>query len=351
MDTQVRPLSLISTGMITAVGGDSAMCAAAVKAGIAGQKESGYFNKRNKPIRMASIPDGALAPLEESLAPVLKGLSESHSYILRIASQSLLECLATFTPPDPVPVFMACPEVIPGSAPRVHSGFIKHLQKQSQANIDVQASRLTFTGRPGGIEMIELAFKYLEATGRDFVLVGGVDSYRYCLQQLGVLDSEDRLLVQGALDGFIPGDAGGFLLLASPAAAQKYDLSPILNIAYPGNAQESGHRYSSEPYRGDGLASAVKKALSQAPDAQVSAIYTSMNGESFASKELGVAMMRNQDRLAENTDIKHPADCLGDIGAAFGPVLLGLASKTRSCSSLVYGSADGPYRAAVFAWK
>lgn len=351
MDIQASSLSLVSTGAITAIGGNSAMCAASVNAGVAGQKESGYFNKRNKPIRMANIPDDALDPLNEGLAPMVQGLSQSHTHMVRIASQALLECLATFTPTDPVPVFMACPETIPTTNPRVHSGFINHLQIQSQANIDLQNSRLTFTGRPGGIEMIELAFKYLEATGRDFVLVGGVDSYKYCPQQLGVLDNEDRLLVEGAGDGFVPGEAGGFLLLASPAAAQEHDLTPTLHIAYPGSAQEPGHRYSPEPYRGDGLAAAFQKALAAIPAARVEAIYTSMNGEAFASKELGVAMMRSQSRLSENTEIKHPADCFGDIGAAFGPVLLGLMSRTSQCSGLAYGSSDGPYRAAVFAWK
>jgi 3-oxoacyl-[acyl-carrier-protein] synthase I len=351
MDINAPVLSLISTGMITAVGGNSAMCAAAVNAGVAGQRESGYVNKRNVPIRMASIPDGALEPLNESLVPVVSGLSKSHSYMLRIASQALRECVAAYTPADPVPVFIACPETIPGTPSTLNPGFIKHLQMQSKANLDLQNSRLTFTGRAGGFEMVDLAFKYLDATGSDFVIVGGVDSYKYCLQQLGVLDSEDRLSVEGSVDGFIPGDAGGFLLLASAAAVQKYGLTPILSVAYPGSAKELGHRYSSEPCRGDGLAEAFQKALSPVSGVQVDAIYTSMNGESFASKELGVAMMRNHNKLGENIEIKHPADCFGDIGAAFGPVLLGLMSRTNKCSSLAYCSADGPYRSAVFAWK
>lgn len=351
MDIQVPALSLISTGMITAIGGNSIMCSAAVNAGISGERESQYFNKRNKPIRMACIPEDALDPRDEEISPVAGNLSESHSYLLRIASKALVECLTLFNPKEPLPVFMACPENIPGTTNRVHPGFLKHLQIQSKANIDIQSSRMTFTGRAGGFEMIELAFKYLDSTKRDFVLVGGVDSYKYCLQHLSVLDNEDRLLVEGSGDGFIPGDAGGFLLLAMPAALEKYNLSPILSIARPASAQEPGHRYATEPYLGTGLASAFQQALTDVPTGEVSTIYSSMNGEGFASKELGVAMTRSQNKFSKNIEIKHPADCFGDIGAAFGPVLLGLMSRTKRCSGLAYGSADGPYRSAVFAWK
>jgi len=351
METKAPALALISTGMITAIGANTTMSAAAVNAGISSQTESHYFNKRNKPIRLASIPEGALDPLDNNLDPAVEKCSENHWYLVRIAAQALRECLECFAPNDPVPVFLACPEVLPNTSNRVRPSFLKHLQIQSKANIDLTNSKLTYTGRAGGLEMIELAFKFLDATGRDFVLVGGVDSYRYCLQQLSILDSEDRLLVYGSGDGFIPGDAGGFLLLASPTAVQKYQLSPLLNIACPACDHEPGHRYSEEPYRGDGLAAAFRKALANAPGAQIDAVYSSMNGESLASKELGVAMVRNAQRFVPNTPIKHPADCFGDIGAAFGPVLLGLMSKTKACSSLAYCSADGPYRSAVVAWK
>lgn len=351
MEIEVSTLSLISTGMITAIGANTAMTAASVNASVSGQSESSYYNKRNRPIRLASIPEGALAPIDKNIKSSAEKHSESHTYLLRIASQALLECLACYTPEDPVPIFMACPEVIPSTTNRVHPGFLKHLQIQSKANIDIPNSKLTFTGRPGGLEMIELAFKFFDATGRDFALVGGVDSYKYCLQQLSILDGDDRLLVQGSGEGFIPGDAGGFLLLASPAAVKKYGLSPLLNIACPASAQEPGHRYSEAVYRGDGLATAFQEALLNAPGVQIDEIYTSMNGESFASKELGVAMIRNSQRLGDDTKILHPADCFGDIGAAFGPILLGLMSRKKACTSLAYGSADGPYRTAVVAWK
>jgi len=344
-------LALISTGMITAVGANTLMNAASVAAGISGVSESPYFNKRNRPIRLVSIPEGALGQIDISLGAALEECSESHRYLLRIASRALRECLQGFNFDHPIPVFLACPEILPNTTNRIHPKFLEHLQIQSKINIDLPNSRLTYTGRAGGIEMIELAFKYLSVTAAGVVLVGGVDSCRYCLQQLSILDSEDRLLVYGSGDGFIPGDAGGFLLLATPAAVQRYRLSSLLNICRPGCAREPGHRFSKEPYRGDGLADAFRSALANAPNIHIHSIYTSMNGESLASKELGVAMVRNAQRFVPSAEIKHPADCFGDIGAAFGPVLLGLMSKTRACSSLAYCSADGPYRSAVVAWK
>jgi len=350
MKNDSETLSLISTGMITANGGNTAMVAASVKAGITCINETHYYNKRNKAIRMAVIPDEGLAHLDEDLNPVQQ-FKQSHTYLLQVASQALLECLQTYTPDEAVPIFMSCPEITPGTTSKINADFIKHLQIQSKANIDLQNSKLFYTGRAGGFQAIELAFKFLQETGREFVLVGGVDSYQHCLQQLSMLDNEDRLLVEDSLDGFIPGDAGGFLLLASNEAREKRTLKSCLTIGYPSSTQEAGHRYSETPYLGDGLASAFQQALTYAPNVQINSLYCSMNGESFGSKEFGVALTRNSKRLASDIDIKHPADCFGDIGAAFGPVLLGLLSQTNSCSSLAYCSSDGAYRSAVCAWK
>ncbi|HWV13824.1 MAG TPA: hypothetical protein VN030_00220 [Cellvibrio sp.] len=350
MDIKQQRLYLIASGMINAVGANAAMVNAAINAGISGYQLTACFNKRRKPIRMANIPSDVLEPLDEGLAEVAQ-VHPGHAHMVRIASQALRECLANYTGTRPIPLFMSCPETIPRANPRIHQDFIQHLQIQSKANIDIKNSRKFATGRAGGFQALESAFQYLASAENEFSLVGGVDSYQYCLQQLSVLDDEDRLLVEEAAEGFVPGEAGAFVLLASAKTLEKYQLSSALTIAYPCEASEKGHRYSQQPYSGDGLANAFHGALANAPELAVGTIYTSLNGENFGSKEMGVALMRNSGRISADVVIKHPADCFGDIGAAFGPVLLGLMGKAKTCSAIAYCSSDTEYRSAVCAWK
>lgn len=119
---------------------------------------------------------------------------------------------------------------------------------------------------------VEAAHKYL-AEGGDYVLIGGVDTY-LDLKLLSRLDAEDRLVLNGAKDGFFPGEGAAFLLLASERVKAELP-APRIHLARPGFAEEKGHRYNGDPYLGEGLAAAVKQACEHAPG-QVDAVWTSM---------------------------------------------------------------------------
>ena len=169
---------------------------------------------------------------------------------------------------------------------------------------------------------------------------------------LEYLLQNDRLLAGKNVDGFIPGEGAAFLLLARqpaplyPGAARPVSLSEV------GLASEPGHRGSAEPYRGDGLAQACASALARAAAPKIQTLFSSMNGEHFFIKEHGVAMIRNSEYLADNLKVEHPADSFGDLGAAFGPVAIGLTAvhvlngKLRP-PCLVCCSSDKDARAAV----
>lgn len=142
------------------------------------------------------------------------------------------------------------------------------------------------------------------------------------------------------------------MLLATEQGMDRLGQAPLCTLARPGWANEPGHRYSPEPYRGDGLAQAWAQALEPLPGAMIRTVYSSMNGEHFWAKEHGVAMTRCHHRLDDKVVHEHPGDCVGDLGAAVGPVMIGLAAlglregKTRG-PVLVYGSSDLAHRAAV----
>jgi 3-oxoacyl-[acyl-carrier-protein] synthase I len=333
------------TGMITSIGCNAQMTAASVLAGISRYQYSDYRNKDLKPIKVAPVPDEALAPLNEAL--LTSGVAAHWQQLLRLADPALKECLSSRQFDQPIPLFLAVPETLPGLSAAVPAKFIKYLKLQTNAPLDPAQSRMFATGRAGGLHAIDLAFKYFEATGRDYVLIGGVDTYRYALKQLGTLDMYDRLAAEGVADGYAPGEAAGFLLLTSQKALAAQIQDRFLTLYQPGLGSEQGHWFSNDSYTGDGLSRAVEAALRANPGASIKTIYTSLNGERFGSKELGVALTRNTSSFSDDLKIEHPADCFGDIGAAFAPVLLGIMNRTVRTEALSYCSSDGEYRAAI----
>ena len=77
-----------------------------------------------------------------------------------------------------------------------------------------------------------------------------------------------------------------------------------------------------------------------------------MNGENFGAKEWGVAHARNSGAIDPGFVLEHPADCVGDTGAACGPLLMAIAAmglRERQIASpvLVYCSSDGATRGAL----
>ncbi len=343
--SQLEKLYIVATGMLTSVGYNTAMTAASVNAGISGVQESKHMNKRGKAMKMACIPNDALPPLNEQLL-ACSDITAIDQQLLRMCESPLQETLGTLKVTQEIPLFLASTEPVNSGKP-VCDKFIQYLCIQAGVKLDIPSSQVLPTGKAAGIEAINLAFEYIAMTNADFVVVGGVDSYQYNLMQLGLLDQQDRILAEQIMDGFAPGEAAGFILLASEEAKQKYKLQSKLTLYEPGLAEEEGHRYSEEPYKGNGLAAAFTQAIANGPQLPIHSIHASLSGENFGVKEYGVAMMRNSKVINGDAALEHPADCLGDVNAAFAPILLALMAHNNSGSALAYCASEGPNRAAI----
>jgi 3-oxoacyl-[acyl-carrier-protein] synthase-1 len=186
------------------------------------------------------------------------------------------------------------------------------------------------------------------------VLVGGVDTYWDALL-LAHLDAEERLKARERLsDGFTPGEGAAFLLLGRAGEAAKIARLPLARILGAGRGREPGHRYSPEPYLGEGLAQSFQHLFERLPASipKVGRVYAGFNGESFWTKEWGVAYLRHSRHFEPGFRIEHPAEFTGDLGAALGPVMLvaaalGLHRGYRQGTCLVWSSSDREERAAV----
>lgn len=336
-------------GMITSIGGSAETTAAAVRARRKGMRTSSLINKKYLAMTMATVPEAAMPDIKLSSNDAI-GKQTRYRRMLRLGAAALTDAMQVTPGPAPIPLFLAGPENLHPYLSPMDGSFIRHLVTASEAKIDLANSRLICTGRAGGVATIELAFRYMEQTKQPFAMVGGVDSY-IDLDFLGALERDDRVSAINNMDGFVPGEGAGFLLLASEHALPSLRIRPFGAVSYPGLAKEPGHRYSTEPYRGDGLVEAFRRAIENGSGQPIQTIYSSLNGEHFGAKEFGVATIRNGNTLDQNARHEHPADGFGDIGAAFAPILIGLAALDlqkgwRQGPALVYCSSDGEHRGA-----
>lgn len=338
-----QQLYIDAVSMITPIGANASMTFAAVRAGASAYRESSILGTSFEPLKIARvpIPDGSLEIPE---LPVERALYQQHrpQRVLGLAISALNDILP-FCPTQPLPLFMAGPEAYPLGA--VDGHFIQLLSQAVPSRIDVRSSRLIATGRPGGLQAVHLAFEYLSQTGAPHVLIGGADSL-IDLAAMGWWDSEDRISSVNTADGFVPGEGAAFILLSANSSQRSLGA-----VGLPGIAREPGHRYSEKPYLGQGMADAFRLALHKYQGDPIETIYSSINGESFGAKEHGVAFTRSHQHLSSSFEVQHPADCFGDLGAAIGPALIGLAvggirsGKVRG-PAMVCCAADHETRAA-----
>lgn len=337
--SQLDKLHIAATGMITPVGMNTAMTAASVKAGINVYQSSTIYDEYFSPIHMTQVPEDALPPLSLQLKNQL-GINARQARMLRLAQPALREVLTGIT--SPLPLFMAGPEPLPNRPLPMRSVFLKHLQVQTGFSFDLDASKVFPMGRAAAFFALEYAFNFLASSDQELALVGGVDTYWHPMT-LAALAKDKRLKTEnGGADVFVPGEGAGFILLS-----KNETIKNNRQIFRPGLSEEIGHRYSEEPYRGDGLSLAFNQAIENANTKNIKQIYSSLNGESFGSKEYGVAVTRNSSEISEGYKHIHPADCYGDLGAASGVILLSLASINSSGSTLCYGSSDDAFRGAA----
>jgi 3-oxoacyl-[acyl-carrier-protein] synthase-1 len=95
-----------------------------------------------------------------------------------------------------------------------------------------------------------------------------------------------------------------------------------------GTDREKATIESEEPLRAEGLIHAIREAFREGGVTYEDVHYriTDLNGEHYKFKEMVLAMMRFQRTPRSKLfDLWHPIEYIGDVGAAIGPVVLGVA--------------------------
>lgn len=347
---QKQKIYIADLDMLTPVGADIEMTAAAILADISAYRLSDYFTRKDQPVTMALVPDALFKSVDIDID---EGdfYGAQHERVIKMALIVLQQIFSRVDVKHPIPLILSFPEPLNHALCSYPEALITNILAGQAPAFRKELVRGLYRGRSGGIEAIDLASRYLIDQGHDYVLVGASDSFYQC-PRLAELDESDRLLSAGNSDAFAPGEAAGFILLTSqPRLARKFGES-IIEVCLPGVAEEPGHILGDEPCLGEGLDKAFKNAILNYTGTEIGSVYSSMNGERYWSKEYGVAMIRNKQHFHDDVAINHPADCYGDLGAATAPVLVGLAAmdllrSTGPASSMIYCSSDNAARSAL----
>lgn len=306
----MQPIAILASGMVTGVGLNAASSCAAIRCAIDNFSETRFIDKGGEWII------GSQVPLDQPW----RGLPK----LVHMVVPAIKECLEKIgnVRPEMIPLILCVAEK---ERPGRLEGLDDQLFHDVLAELGVRfhsRSAVIARGRVAGALAMLQARKLIHDERLPLCLIAGVDSLLMA-PTLAAYEEKNRLLTSQNSNGFIPGEAGAAVLVG-PAGCSKNAELACLGI---GAGQEKATIDSEEPLRADGLVQAFKNAFadSGASFADLDFRITDANGEQYWFKEAALALTRVLRVRKEEFDIWHPADCIGEIGAAVGLCIMAVA--------------------------
>ena len=337
---------VIATSARTPVGLTMRSSAAAVRAGISRISDHPFMIDRN-----GEAVQAALDPL---LPPELMGNERLRS----LATPALESVLGRLTEAGVegvnIPLALAAPN---GRGPDPEDGysFLASAMVETGAQLEYAlVPRPAESGHAGTLAAIAQMAWEIQAGRHAIAIVGGVDSYLDA-DSIDWLESDRKLLSEGVRGGFIPGEGAGFVVLAGSDFLRRNPHVGALGVLQgAGVAEETNLINTNDINTGVGLALALRRALTPAKlePARPVTVYCDVNGERYRSEEWAFAVLKCGG-LVQDSAYSAPSDCWGDLGAASGVLLCGLACDGFSDAlqstedALVWASSESGLRAAV----
>lgn len=300
-------VDILSTGMVTAVGLNTAAACAAMRGKIDGFQETDFIVPGGEWLVGAPVPLPRKWHGEKRLAHLAAAaICEALDAVPQARGQTaLLLCTAEEDRP---------------ARPLVNDAdLLKQIARIAELE-PVASSRIVAHGRPSGHVALDHARKLIESQSARYVMIAGVDSF---LSSRGVEHylKQKRLLISGNSNGFIPGEAAAAFLCG--AGGGSFHLRGV------GLAREEGSILNSRdiPLRGDGMTQAYSTALAQAGIGmnQIGYRIADLIGEQYWFSQSTLASVRLLRGDHGFQDIWSPNECLGNVGAAAVPLMVGMA--------------------------
>ncbi len=210
-------------------------------------------------------------------------------------------------------LFISLPPKLIENTPHAKDEFIYHFHNRIQKDL-FPVEDYSFKGHTGVFEMIEAASKAMNEGKISSALVGGVQSSLFP-DWLSDLDREYRIKSRRNLDGYIPGEAAAFIWMEKISRIP--EKMPV-TLTIDSQSWDEGIQSPLTP--GSSLKNVVSSLLNDHDDTPV--IFCDLNGESKRMEEWGFVRTSLGERLENPVHLEHPADVLGDVGAATGTVLI-----------------------------
>jgi len=298
-------LAIQRTGLVTSVGLTAPSACAAIRAKITNPSETRFIDSNGEWIMAHEVP----------LEQPWRGLSK----LARMAAMAIEECLEDI-PQDAwrqIPLLLCVAEHDrPGRLVGLDDQLFIDIQQLLGANFSPDSS-IVAHGRASMAVALAAADKLLQQKKCNHVLVAAADSL-LTWPTLSVYEKADRLLTDLNSNGFMPGEAGGAVLLGPTRDCVELRCTSV------GFGIEKAHLESGEPLRAEGMALAIKQALADAGRQmnEMDFRITDISGEQYYFKEATLAFSRTMRKRKEFFDIWHPSECTGETGAAAGIIML-----------------------------
>ena len=216
----------------------------------------------------------------------------------------------------------------PGTMADAFRQFLLDAQEHCIAPFHGTALEVHALDQAGGMVALARAVEELQANRIEVAVVGGVDSYLDNIF-LSALHDERRLKVPALPAGLIPGEAAAFLVLEREADARRRGATPLARIVSLGLDAQAVAADAPDPAAPDALTNAVNAALNTVGGAAaITRVISDLNGERWRFQEWAIVETRCLAAIPTGGwQHWHPADTVGDLGAAFVPFAVGLAAR------------------------
>jgi 3-oxoacyl-[acyl-carrier-protein] synthase I len=331
-----QPVAIVNVGLVTSVGASALASCAAIRAGLTNPSETRF------------IAGGEEWLLGHQV--LLEKAWRGRPKLVKMLARAVRECLTDEPTDGVVPVLLCVAErERPGRQDGLEDRLLPELEEELSFRFHPALSGVIPSGRVSAGVALAAAGRLLEEHGVSRVVIAAADSLLLG-PTLSELDARGRLLTPRNSDGFIPGEAAGALLIAARPGNGRHLFCEGIGLANEEATIESG-----EPFRADGLSEAIRKALGDAGREMHDLDFriADCSGEQYYFKEAALALSRTLRQRKERFDIWHPADCIGEVGAAAGAAMLSVAlissrkGYNPGSNILLQSSGDGGARAAV----
>ncbi len=349
---QAETIAITALGAMTPVGSHVKQSCASIRAGINRFMNHPYFYPQ--------LPEPALSEAELAMVSPIVPLNPSAPLVERLIELSMapmreLIIAGKLRREDfkSTAILISLPD---GNRTRPFAGYEKAFLGEYFRRLAIEPSSIQQVfqeGHTGVFSAMTEASRLLRSGACRLCIILGIDSY-LDKESLHDLDQAYRLKSERNVDGFIPGESAVLVLLETIGHAQERNMSVLAKIGGLGHGVEKENILSDKISSGKGLGDALAQVPGLGQGQAVGWVICDMNGESARSREWGIVQCRSSKVFGGLRKLSHPADCVGDIGAASGALFVAIACQgfargyTPESGTLLWTSSDFGQRAVCY---